>query len=87
MMGSLRNPAAWNNIYGLRPTWWLVPPEPTGEMFLSQLSTLGPMARSPKDLAMLLDVHANRIENESFISSAKTFSNFTEEPIMKGIKV
>jgi amidase len=87
MMGSLRNPAAWNNIYGLRPTWGLVPPEPTGEMFLSQLSTLGPMARSPKDLAMLLDVQANRIENESFISSAKTFSNFTEEPIMKGIKV
>ena len=87
MMGSLRNPAAWNNIYGLRPTWGLIPPEPTGEMFLSQLSTLGPMARSPKDLAMLLDVQANRIENESFISSAKTFSNFTEEPIMKGIKV
>ena len=87
MMGSLRNPAAWNNIYGLRPTWGLVPPEPTGEIFLSQLSTLGPMARSPKDLAMLLDVQANRIENESFISSAKTFNNFTEEPIMKGIKV
>ena len=87
MMGSLRNPAAWNNIYGLRPTWGLIPPEPTGEMFLSQLSTLGPMARSPKDLAMLLDVQANRIENEPFISSAKTFSNFTEEPIMKGIKV
>jgi amidase len=87
MMGSLRNPAAWNNIYGLRPTWGLVPPEPTGEIFLSQLSTLGPMARSPKDLAMLLDVQANRIENESFNSSAKTFSNFTEEPIMEGIKV
>ena len=87
MMGSLRNPAAWNNIYGLRPTWGLVPPEPTEEMFLSQLSTLGPMAQSPKDLAMLLDVQANRIENESFISSAKTFSNFTEEPIMKDIKV
>ena len=87
MMGSLRNPAAWNNIYGLRPTWGLIPPEPTGEMFLSQLSTLGPMGRSPKDLAMLLDVQANRIKNESFISSAKTFANFTEEPIMKGIKV
>ena len=41
MMGSLRNPAAWNNVYGLRPTWGLVPPEPSGEIFLSQLSTLG----------------------------------------------
>mgnify|MGYP003299331196 CR=1 FL=1 len=25
MMGSLRNPAAWNNVYGMRPTWGLVP--------------------------------------------------------------
>ena len=87
MMGSLRNPAAWNNVYGLRPTWGLVPPEPSGEIFLSQLSTLGPMARSPKDLAMLLDVQANRFENRSFISSTATFSNCTEEPIIKGIKV
>jgi amidase len=54
MMGSLRNPAAWNNVYGLRPTWALVPPEPEGEMFLHQLSTLGPMARTPRDLAALL---------------------------------
>ena len=21
MMGSLRNPAGWNNVYGMRPTW------------------------------------------------------------------
>ncbi|MFL2775581.1 MAG: amidase family protein [Paracoccaceae bacterium] len=33
MMGSLRNPAAWNNVYGLRPTWGLIPPEPSGESF------------------------------------------------------
>ncbi len=54
MMGSLRNPAAWNGIYGMRPTWGLVPPEPEGEMFLHQLSTLGPMARTPRDLGALL---------------------------------
>jgi amidase len=54
MMGSLRNPAAWNNVYGMRPTWALVPPEPEGEMFLHQLSTLGPMARTPRDIARLL---------------------------------
>jgi amidase len=58
MMGSLRNPAAWNNVYGMRPTWALIPPEPEGEMFLHQLSTLGPMARTPGDLAMLLGVMA-----------------------------
>jgi len=56
MMGSLRNPAGWNNIYGMRPTWGTVPPEPVGDMFLHQLSTSGPMARSAADLAALLDV-------------------------------
>ena len=58
MMGSLRNPAAWNNVYGLRPSWGLVPPEAEGDTFLHQLSTLGPMARSPQDIAVLLDVIA-----------------------------
>ena len=86
MMGSLRNPAAWNNVYGMRPTWGLVPPEPSGEIFLSQLSTLGPMARSPKDLALLLDVQAN-IDNKSYVSQSKSFLNFTAQPRMKGIKI
>lgn len=55
MMGSLRNPAAWNNVYGMRPTWGLVPSEPKGDVFLHQLSTNGSMARNPRDLAALLD--------------------------------
>ncbi len=58
MMGSLRNPAGWNNVYGMRPTWGLVPSEPMGEMFLHQLATNGPMARNPRDLAALLDTMA-----------------------------
>ncbi|NOD34170.1 MULTISPECIES: amidase [unclassified Ruegeria] len=56
MMGSLRNPAAWNNVYGFRPSWGRVPSDPVGDSFLHQLSTLGPMARSPEDLGILLDV-------------------------------
>ncbi len=56
MMGSLRNPAAWNNVYGMRPSWGLVPSEPNEELFLHCLSTCGPMARNPKDIALLLSV-------------------------------
>lgn len=56
MMGSLRNPAGWNNVYGMRPTWGTVPAEPEGDMFLHQLSTAGPMARNPADMAALLDI-------------------------------
>lgn len=60
MMGSLRNPAGWNNVYGFRPSWGLVPSEPVGDTFLHQISTLGPMARDPDDLALMLDVISGR---------------------------
>lgn len=56
MMGSLRNPAAWNNVYGFRPSWGRIPGGIGGETFLHRLATLGPMARSPEDIAILLDV-------------------------------
>ena len=59
MMGSLRNPAAFNNVLGFRPTFGLVP-SAGPERFLTQLSTDGPMARTVPDLAMLLSVQAGR---------------------------
>ncbi|WP_386682510.1 amidase [Loktanella sp. R86503] len=58
MMGSLRNPAGWNGVYGMRPTWGRVPSEPLGDLMLHPLSTNGPMARHPRDLALLLDTMA-----------------------------
>ena len=58
MMGSLRNPAGWNNVYGFRPSWGRVPEAAEGETFLHSLSTSGPMARAPRDLAALLSVQA-----------------------------
>ncbi len=60
MMGSLRNPAGWNNVYGFRPSWGLVPSEPAGDTFLHQLATNGPMARDPGDLALMMDVISGR---------------------------
>ena len=59
-MGSLRNPAAWNNVYGMRPSWGLIGPQPAGWSFGGLMSTDGPMARSPEDLSLLLDVLAGR---------------------------
>lgn len=58
MMGSLRNPAGWNNVYGFRPSWGVVPREAGGETFWQQLSTIGPMARSPGDIALMMQVLA-----------------------------
>ena len=51
MMGSLRNPAGWNNVFGFRPSYGLVAPSNPGDLFLSQLSTEGPMARTVEDIA------------------------------------
>lgn len=58
MMGSLRNPAAFCNVYGLRPTWGLVPADAEGDTYLATLSTEGPMARTVEDVARLLMVQA-----------------------------
>jgi amidase len=55
MMGSLRNPAAWNNVYGFRPTAGLVPGEARETVFQHRLSTDGPMARDVADLERLLE--------------------------------
>ncbi len=58
MMGSLRNPAAFCNVYGFRPTWGLVPQDAEGDTYLSTLSTEGPMGRTVEDVARLLMVLA-----------------------------
>jgi amidase len=57
-MGSLRNPAAWNSVFGLRPSQGRVPSAPVPDVWVTQLSALGPMARTVRDLARLLDVQA-----------------------------
>jgi len=57
-MGSLRNPAAWNNVFGMRPSQGRVPMWPVQDVWISQLGTEGPMARTVQDLAGLLQVQA-----------------------------
>ena len=57
-MGSLRNPAGWNNVFGLRPSQGRVPQWPVADVWVTQLGTEGPMARTVEDLARLLDIQA-----------------------------
>lgn len=56
--GSLRNPAAWNNIFGFRPSENRVPAWPATEVWFSRQSTGGPMGRSIVDVANLLQIQA-----------------------------
>ena len=57
-MGSLRNPAGWNNVFGLRPSQGRVPAWPAADVYVSQLGTEGPMGRTVEDVARLLDIQA-----------------------------
>jgi amidase len=55
--GSLRNPASFNNVVGLRPSPGRVPSWPDKTPW-GQLSVKGPMARTVTDTALLLSVLA-----------------------------
>ncbi|AOG09088.1 amidase [Agrobacterium sp. RAC06] len=58
MMGSLRNPAAFNNVVGFRPSFGRIPTLPGRDAYLNQLATLGPMGRSVQDVVTLLNVQS-----------------------------
>ena len=53
MMGSLRNPAAYNNIIGFRPSMGRVPSNDKN-FFYQQLGLYGPMGRNVEDTRRLL---------------------------------
>jgi amidase len=56
MMGSLRNPSAYNNVFGFRPS----------VAKMGGLSTNGPMARNIPDVAMLLSIMSDPAQSEPF---------------------
>ena len=60
--GSIRNPAAYNGVYGHKPTYGIVPKR--GHTLIEQfvgegpISVVGPLARAADDLALALKVTA-----------------------------
>lgn len=86
MMGSLRNPAAFCNVYGFRPSYGRVPGTAEGDTFLATLATDGPMARTVEDLARLLDVLAGENPEVPFGRPAGAFAG-TLERDMSDLKV
>ncbi len=88
-MGSLRNPAGWNDIYSLRPTAGLVPaaqrkhPSVLASILPHPASTPGPMARTPRDCARFLETmvrNADEFNNDSL----RTKQNKIQETIRIG---
>jgi amidase len=75
MMGSLRNPAAFCNVYGFRPSWGLVPGDADGDTFLATMATEGPMGRTVEDVARLLSVQAGVNPEVPFGRDAAAFGD------------
>jgi amidase len=88
--GSLRNPAAWNNVYGFRPSHGRVPFGPFKESFLDQMTTEGPMGRHVEDIAMLLSIQAG-YDSRAPVSMQGSGTQFASETLktrsFKGCRV
>lgn len=57
--GSIRIPAALCGVFGIKPSWQLVPGDGTVNVGWWSLDHLGPLARSAEDLATMLSVMAD----------------------------
>ena len=92
--GSLRNPGAFCNVIGFRPTNNVLPPNLTSDLSLN-LASLGPMARTVDDVALLFEAmtatHHNpdftRVEPQSLtncqIAFTEDFGGLPVEPKIK----
>ena len=87
-MGSLRNPAGWNNVFGMRPSQGRVPAFPVNDVWVSQLSTDGPMARHVTDLARLLETMAG-YDARAPLSLATLPAGWSSQlqPKVKGLRI
>ena len=87
MMGSLRNPAAFNNIYGFRPTIGLINDKQDNVEEPYRLSTTGPMAKKPEDLGYLLQILINPDNATKQILDIRQQSKIIKSISCKNIKI
>ena len=86
--GSLRIPASFCGVVGLRPSIGLVPTHPTAFLWDS-LQVTGPMARTAKDVALMLEQISgySSFAPLSQFEEKKSFVQIVEEGIPRGLKV
>ena len=90
MMGSLRNPAAFNNVIGFRPTKGRVPgADEDAKLFFNQLATDGPMGRNVTDTIQLLTTMAGYDAREplSLRDALPNAETFTATPFNNEMRI
>ena len=90
MMGSLRNPAAFNNVIGFRPTKGRVPgADEDAKLFFNQLATDGPMGRNVTDTIQLLSTMAGYDAREplSLRDTLPNAESFTATPFNNEMRI
>ncbi|MGH8113223.1 MAG: amidase [Rhodanobacteraceae bacterium] len=89
MMGSLRNPAAYNNVFGFRPSCGRVSPgADERDAFGTRISTAGPMGRCVDDVTRLVSVQAGFDRGSPFsIQESPAVFEVLHERDFKGTRV
>ena len=85
-MGSLRNPAGWNHIFGMRPSQGRVPAWPMPDVWVAQLGSDGPMGRSVRDVARLLEVQAGH-DPRVPLSIREALPAFSGAASLRGLRI
>ena len=85
-MGSLRNPAAWNHVFGFRPSQGRVPLWPSLDVWMAQLGTEGPMARTVRDLSQLLAIQAGP-DPRTPLALREPFALAAEVSSLRGVRI
>ena len=89
---SIRRPSTWNSIIGMRPTAGLVSRGGVFAGWPSVAGSLGPMARTVRDLAKLLDVMVGYDPEDPLTArgvghAPETFTKFLDKDGLKGARV
>jgi Asp-tRNA(Asn)/Glu-tRNA(Gln) amidotransferase A subunit family amidase len=80
--GSIRIPAAWSGLVGLKPTNGVIGREPTPDWI--DLSTFGPLAHTVGDARLLLDIEAGPVPvGELFDAAVDAFERDVGLPVQR----